>query len=290
MVKPVPEFFAKKYPQNFIIEKPYIGTLVFLAFCLTFVILYKPLNLHGSRSLGYELTMAVYLCTLSLPIFFSIKILKTTRYFSNPHEWSILKELTAIAIILFGMGIALYFFGFLFELPSDRWNLPTFFDSCKHAFLVGIIPFMFFTLTNYRYLFAKEIVQDYKPVANPTATQETEELLKIESSLKKEEVSFYPSQLVYAESDGNYVVFHLDVDGRSHQKMVRNSMNNIEQQLTEIPFFMRTHRAFIVNLRKIRSKKGNTLGYRLKFSATDAEIPVSRQNTHDFDQIIKRYH
>jgi len=290
MVKPIPEFFTKKYPQNFIIEKPHIGTLVFLIFCLTFVILYKPLNLHGSRSLGYELTMAVYLCTLSLPIFFTIKLLKTTRYFSNPHEWSILKELTAIVIILFGMGIALYFFGFLFELPSDRWNLATFFDSCKHAFLVGIIPFMFFTLTNYRYLFAKDIVQDYKPVVNPTATQETEELLKIESSLKKEEVSFYPSQLVYAESDGNYVVFHLDVDGHSHQKMVRNSMNNIEQQLTEIPFFMRTHRAFIVNLRKIRSKKGNTLGYRLKFSATDTEIPVSRQNTHDFDHLIKRYH
>lgn len=290
MLKPVSEFFTKKYPQNFIIEKPFIGTLVFLAFCLTFVILYKPLNLHGSRSLSYELTMAVYLCTLSMPILFTIKILKATRYFSNPHEWSILKEFAAIAIILAAMGIALYFFGFLFELPSDRWNLTTFFDSCKQAFLVGIIPFMFFTLTNYRYLLAKDIVQDYKTVVNPTAKEETEDLLKIESSLKKEEVSFFPSQLVYAESDGNYVVFHLDVDGRSQQKMVRNSMNNIEQQLTEIPFLMRTHRAFIANMKKIRSKKGNTLGYRLKFSATDAEIPVSRLNTHDFDQVIKRYH
>lgn len=290
MVKPVYDFFTKKYPQNFIIEKPYIGTLVFLAFCLTFVILYKPLNLHGSRSFSYELTMAVYLCVLSLPIFFTIKILKASSYFSNPHEWTILKELTAIAIILFGMGIALYFFGFLFELPSDRWNLTTFFDSCKHAFLVGIIPFMFFTLTNYRYLFAKDIVQDYKPAVSQSNKEESEELIKIESSLKKEEVSFYPSQLVYAESDGNYVVFHLEVDGHSQQKMVRNSMNSIEQQLTEIPFLKRTHRAFIVNLKKIRSKKGNTLGYRLKFSATDAEIPVSRQNTHEFDQIIKRFH
>lgn len=290
MVRSVNNFITKKYPQNFIIEKPYIGTLVFLAFCLAFVILYKPLNLHESRSFSYELTMAIYLCTLSLPVFIIIRVLKKTRHFSNPYEWTILKELSAIAVILFGMGIALYFIGFLLELPSDRWNLTTFFDSCEHAFLVGIIPFMLFTLTNYRYLLVKDIVQDFKPGVGQSTTEDTEELILIESSLKKEEVSFYPSQLVYAESDGNYVVFHLDVDGRLHKQMVRNSMNHIELQLTAIPFLMRTHRAFIVNLKMIRSKKGNSLGYRLKFPGTDTEIPVSRQNTRDFDQIVKRYH
>jgi DNA-binding LytR/AlgR family response regulator len=116
-----------------------------------------------------------------------------------------------------------------------------------------------------------------------------EELIHIESQLKKEDVSFYPGQLIYAESDGNYVVFYLDIDDRLQKKSVRNSITNIEGQLSSIPYLMRIHRAFIVNLRKVTVKKGNSLGYRLKLSGTDAEIPVSRQNTIAFDKNIRVY-
>lgn len=143
----------KNYPRNFIIEKPYAGTLIFLAFCFGFIVLYKPLNTHEARFFSFGITMAIYLGVLAVPIFFIIKILKKLRYFSNPDEWTILKEILAIGFVLFGMGISIYFIGFLMEVPGGRWNLPTFLDSCINAFLVGIIPFMFFTATNYRHLF-----------------------------------------------------------------------------------------------------------------------------------------
>jgi DNA-binding LytR/AlgR family response regulator len=52
---------------------------------------------------------------------------------------------------------------------------------------------------------------------------------------------------------------------------------------------MRVHRAFLVNLRKIESKKGNTLGYRLKLGGSDIEIPVSRNNTKNFDYKMKQF-
>ena len=289
MAMRISKWLKKYYPQNYILKSPYIGALIIMAFCFGFVTIYKPLNVHEARFFSFEFTMIIYCCALSLPVIGLVKILRRISYFSNESEWTILKEVISIALILLGMGITIYLTGFLVEIPAQRWNLLTFLNSCINAFLIGIIPFVFFTLINYRYLFVTDIVQDFKPDSNPSIPKQPEELVRIGSRLKKEEVSFYPSQFVYAESDGNYVIFHLDVDGQPHKKIVRNSINNIAQQLLAIPFLMRTHRAFIVNLKKIRSKKGNTLGYHLKLSGTDIEIPVSRQNTRDFDQIIKRY-
>jgi hypothetical protein len=260
-----------------------------MVFSFAFVTVYKPLKIQGARSFSLEFTMAVYSFSMSIPVIGIVKILKRIRYFSNVHEWTFLKEVISIALIMLGMGITLYLTGFIMEIPAHRWNLSTFFSSFMYAFLIGIIPFTFFSLLNFRYLFVTDTVQDFKPGSNPSVTKQPEECVRIESQLKKEELSIYPSQLVYAESDGNYVFFYLIVNDQFRKRIIRNSISNIEHQLSEFPFIMRTHRAFIVNIKQVISKKGSTLGYRLKLNGTNAEIPVSRQNTRKFDQIIKRY-
>jgi membrane-bound metal-dependent hydrolase YbcI (DUF457 family) len=235
------------------------------------------------------MTMAIYFVATSVPVFFIIMILKKIRFFANPNEWTFLREIISVFIILLGMGTVLYFMGFLIELPANRWNFETFLDSCKHAFLVGIIPFGFFTITNYRYLFVTDIARDFTPDMISSPAEKQEELLRIGSQLKKEELSFFPSQFLYAESEGNYVVFHWNENHQIQTKLIRNSISNIEQQLSVIPFFMRTHRAFIVNVKHVGSQKGNTLGYRIKLEGIDDILPVSRQNTREFDQLLKRY-
>jgi DNA-binding LytR/AlgR family response regulator len=99
-----------------------------------------------------------------------------------------------------------------------------------------------------------------------------------------------PGEFIYAESEGNYVVFHLIREERSSEVTIRNSISDIEHQLTVIPFFMRTHRAFIVNAAKVISKKGNSLGYQLKLEGSNNKIPVSRHNTGKFDELIRQFH
>jgi DNA-binding LytR/AlgR family response regulator len=120
-------------------------------------------------------------------------------------------------------------------------------------------------------------------------TPENEELLRISSQLKKESLSFYPSQFIYAESESNYVNFYLQADEKVQKKVIRNSITDVEQQLSHIPYLVRTHRAFIVNLKKIKSKKGNSLGYRVRLQGTDSEIPVSRNNSRTFSQLFKQF-
>lgn len=284
------QWLNKKYPQNYIIKNPFFGTIIFFVFCIGFAILYKPLELHESRFFSYNMTVTVYFIIVAFPLFGLVNILKRISYFSNSDDWTILREILSISILLSGIGITVYFSGFLLEPPSERWNIMTFLDSLLSAFLIGVVPFAFFTIINYRYLLVADIIKNFNPETYQTSSGQSEELIRIESQLKKEELAFYPGQFIYAESDGNYIVFYLNVENQIKKRMIRNSISNIEQQLSVIPFLFRTHRAYIVNVKTVSSQKGNTLGYRLKLIGTDTEIPVSRQKTRDFDQIMKRYH
>ncbi|MCB2208969.1 MAG: LytTR family transcriptional regulator [Bacteroidetes bacterium] len=287
IAKQIKDQFEKRYPRNFLIRKPVIGTMVFLIFIFGFVVIYQPLEVHGARSFSFDFTMLLYSIIISVSVFVLLLILKRIHFFSKNEEWNFFKELLFDLIILTGIGISAYFAGFVIEEPVPRWNLPTFFDSFRSALLLGFIPVLFFTILNIRYLFTPETSHDFILRDKPSEGKDAEELIHIISKAKKEELDFYPNQFIYAESQGNYVVFHLFIDGKPHEVMIRNSIKDIEQQLKVIPYFMRIHRAFIVNLNKVTSKTGNTLGYRLKLAGSNNIIPVSRQNTRSFDHLMK---
>ena len=281
------KLISEKFPQNFIIKRPLYGALLIAGFTLVFALLYKPLGSHASRFLGYEATMAVYAFISGVSLFGWINVLVRINYFSKNTKWTFAKELLAIIILLFALGVVIYFAAFILEEPASRWNFPTFFDSVKNAFLIGILPFLFFTALNYLYWISPE--EKYGTLTDSGSVSTGEELIQISSQLKKESLSFYPGQLIYAESDSNYVNFYLISSDKVQKKVIRNSITDVEQQLSHIPYLVRTHRAFIVNLKKIKSKKGNSLGYRLRLQGTDAEIPVSRNNTRHFSQLFRQF-
>ena len=281
----VSEWLLGKFPQNYIIRKPFVGTIIVWLFVFSFALIYKPLGSHPARYLSYEATMAIYSLISAASLFVWIRLLKAIPWYGKANDWNFLKEITAILLLLFGVGVVVYLLAFAIEEPADRWNIPTFLDSLVNAFLVGVIPFLFFMGINLRFLF-----MDEKEIQLPGKDEnESEQLIHINSQLKKEELKFYPNQFIYAESESNYVNFYLIKEGRLHKQMIRNSISNIEEQLTGIPFLVRTHRAFIVNLKKVRTKKGNTLGYRLRLDGADKEIPVSRNNTHHFNDLLSKF-
>ena len=290
MATKIIKWLNKKYPQNILIKNPLIGSIIFLLSCICFILIYKPFQLHPSRYFNYEMTVAIYFTIVAFTLFGFVRLLKCIRFFSDPEDWTVMKELLSIIISLLCMGLTIYFSGFIIENPGNRWNLPTFFNSLLIASLIGIIPLLFFTIINYRSLLVTDIMKNFNTEIDSITSEKSEALVRIGSQLKKEELEFYPGQFIYAESDGNYIVFHLNVDSQIKKRVIRNSISSIEQQLSAIPFLFRTHRAFIVNVKKVKSQKGNSLGYRIKLTGTDTEIPVSRQKAHDFNEIMKQYH
>lgn len=276
------------YPQNYIIRHPLAGTIIVSLFTFTFAILYKPLGFHSSKALSYPLTMALYSFLAGASIIISVKLIKSFRSFSDSREWTLLKEIISVFIILSGIGISVYFLGFFFESSVNRWTISTFLDSYKYSFIIGILPFTFFMALNYRYLLTNGV--NYEAIARQGMEPRiTEEPVQISSQLKKEDLSFYADEFLYAESDGNYVVFYLFKNNQLKKEVIRNSINSIEQQLSAVPYLMRTHRAFIVNLKKIRSRQGNSLGYLIKLTDTEFKIPVSRNRIELFNKLFSQY-
>jgi len=287
------KWFSYNYPQTYILRNPLAATLIISLFVFAFTSLYKPFNVHATKVLSFEVTMAFYSFLSGVFMYLVVRLLKAFMFFSNKKEWTFLKEIMSVLIILFALGLAIYFLGFLIETESsvNRWRITTFLNSIGSAFLIGIIPASFFTAINYRYLFSPVPGRaEGKYISAAIDTQQPEYLIQISSQLKKEELSFYPGEFLYAESDGNYVVFYLKKNSVVKKEIIRNSINNIEQQLSQVPYFFRTHRAFIVNLRKVRTKQGNTLGYLLKLADTEVKIPVSRNNTGKFNNLFARFH
>lgn len=281
----------KPFPQSLLIRKPFFGALAFFFILSAFVILYRPLNVHQTASLNIYVTAIIYCAIISLSELGATLFISRTNCFSKRDNWNIGSELFSIVTILTLIGISSYFAGFIMESQGARWNFTTFFDSFYRSVLIGIIPVTLPTLMNIRYAFAPQNFRSYDidRLEKSTGAKDmgvSEKLININSKAKKDHLSFYPFEFIYAESKGNYVIFHLVKEDGYSEVSIRNSITDIENQLNEFPNFMRIHRAFIVNLNKIISREGNSLGYRLTLKGCDYIIPVSRQNVSKFEELM----
>ena len=153
-----------KYPQNYIIREPVFGALILFVFSFGFALLYQPLNTQKSHWFNLESTMALYSFASSFSAWLVIVLLKRINFFSNKNDWSILKELIAVYLVLQTMGITVFLSGFIIEIPTEvtRLNLLTFVDSCKYSFLIGILPFAFFTAMNFKHRFKNGELIEYE--------------------------------------------------------------------------------------------------------------------------------
>lgn len=280
----VNELLVRPFPQNLLIQKPAWGSLLFLAVLFVFIVAYRPLQVHETALLSFQLTVLAYCFLIAMAELLVASAIARTNGFSPKGNWTVSSELLAVVLLLLGIGISTYFAGFVMEPASSRWNWPTFFDSFSRAILIGLVPVLLPSLFNIRYAFAHETFQSYE--LRDQAKDSQEALIQIESKAKKEHLEFFPHEFLFAESQGNYVVFHLVKPDGPVAISIRNSISDIEAQLTAIPHFMRTHRAFVVNLKQITSRKGNALGYRLSLANCTDIVPVSRQNARQFEQAM----
>lgn len=281
-------FFNRKYPQNYIIRNPIPGALILFLFSSVFTLLYHPLNVHRSFYFGFEATVLLYTIPCSLIAALSIIQLKRIPYFRNSGKWNVFKEILFIYLVLQLVGVTIFLLGFLIEGPAEtnRWNLATFINSSKAAFLIYLLPFAFFSLINAKFIFL-----DFRSIVNTFQEEGKQELMvHIHSSLKKESLDFKANELIYIMADGNYVMFLLSRENGLKKVFIRNSISSIERQLEKIPMFYRCHRGFIINLFKVKEKHGNASGYMLKMHQTEENVPVSRNRIDEFDHLLNKYH
>lgn len=104
-----------------------------------------------------------------------------------------------------------------------------------------------------------------------------------------ESVALDVSDLLYVEAVGNYVkVCHLR-DGSLNVDMLRATSHQIEDELKPYPMIVRCHRAFLVNLAKVRKVVSKAGKMQLIIEHSQEPVPVSRSNiTHIKAAVLKK--
>jgi DNA-binding LytR/AlgR family response regulator len=279
--------FNKTFPKNYLLASAGRGALILFVFCFLFAWIYQPLSIHPSALFNFEGTLLAYSFVISLTAYLTITLLSRVTIFRHHADWNVKKELISIAVVLFAIGNAVFFAAFVLEAEADRWNLATYVDSLFSAFLICSIPFVLFTLINIKTLFENTIELSGEKLKSKD--EHRPDMVKLETSLKKDELSFSISKLLFAESDGNYVFLYLITPKGVKREMARVSMNQVSEQLASYPFIFRSHRSYLVNLNHVTSATGNTLGYSLKLNHSEKEIPVSRAQAKAFREVYAQF-
>jgi len=100
-------------------------------------------------------------------------------------------------------------------------------------------------------------------------------LVHFSSDNGKDQVSVALDDLLYLESQDNYVAVTWVEGGARRASLIRSSLKRLEEILDE-PLLLRCHRSFIVNLARVRGCRGNRHGLQLTLEGADRTVPVSR--------------
>jgi DNA-binding LytR/AlgR family response regulator len=104
-----------------------------------------------------------------------------------------------------------------------------------------------------------------------------EKEIEIFSSSKTNSLIVAPNNIISIQSADNYIeIYYLNRD-IPEKKLIRNTLKDIELQLTKFKNIIRCHRTCLVNVHFIDKISRNSTGYYLKISEINKEFSVSRQ-------------
>ena len=103
----------------------------------------------------------------------------------------------------------------------------------------------------------------------------------------RESLELDSKDLLYVESNGNYIRVNYQKAGKNVQCLLRATMKQAEEVTAVCPLVLKCHRAFLVNIRKVVKVNGNSQGYRLLLEGCPEEIPVSRGYSKQVKELIE---
>ncbi|MDX1445125.1 LytTR family DNA-binding domain-containing protein [Lishizhenia sp.] len=242
-----------------------------------FLMLFQPFGLQfvevpykSVKLLGYGcVTLAILVLNLLLlPLMFP-------HYFEEKN-WTVGKQIVWLNIDVLMIAVGNYFYSVeMHFFPWIGWEGMLIFIGFTVP--IGLFPAVIITFLQQNKLLRQHIkssVAINQQLHSPKKIEVEEvELLEVESG--SQNYVFNPSEIVYIETEGNYLnIYHFkdEVLKSTQVRMTLKKMN----ELIEQTYLFKSHRAFIVNLNCVEQVDGNAQGYTLTLKNTTARVPVSR--------------
>ncbi len=265
---------------------------------------------------------------LSVLVFLLLVLFQPFEYRSNSLHRIISDALLSAFLVFFAMGLTRLSFSFLFEnkllnVFSLILNevVKAFFDIILFlifSFLINII-FASFDTINYsvwlllslKYILIFELIfiplsiflnyyfyhysfvnRDGKPrIQHGIADQYTniqEQKLILGAIDKEKQLEILPDCLVMVKSCDNYVKVFYKEHGTVVSGLLRNTICNIIDIVSEYPYIIQCHRSYLINVNEVSKVKGNTRGYQLVIKGVLDTVPVSRSKIARFREALNK--
>ena len=207
---------------------------------------------------------------------FRIVIPYIVHGFSRFEKWNISSEIMIYALIWFFNSLAFIFY--IRYVGPLRMSMYLIFKIA----LVSIIPIIVLSTTDTRQSLnqlLQGLIEKNKKLSILLSDSEKKvRAVEVFTSENKSEIfKLQIDDLVLIKSADNYIEILYKDNERIQQKLIRNTLKNIEMQLKEYSEIIRCHRTYIVNKKYVQDFTRGYTGYRLKLSGYSEEIPVSRQ-------------
>lgn len=273
----VSKYLSQPAPVN---EKPWLSVLLCVAIVIFILAIFEPFNFR-LNSLGQVWVLAGFaLLTMFVTSIAFVLLPKIFKQFYNPDKWTTGKSLlnNVIFLIIMGIGVVCYDYFIVMKQLPEYFPMGFLVDLFA-ALTIGLIPLSIITIITQNNALkrnlnsSKEINQILSERIKISPIKE--DLITLNKSTK-ESISIRPEDILYMESEGNYVNVHYRQDEKVTYKQIRSTIKQMEETLQNHPMFIRCHRAFIVNINYISNAEGNAQGYQLTLSNVPLEIPVSR--------------
>lgn len=261
------------------------NTIIQIAFTTIFAYIF--INIY--RPFGYEewykiqewqllIASAVVVITGMVVIIISRIILLQLQ---KSHEITYALYIWLIVAEIFLMGVFYTSFE-IFILHDARSPLELIFNAVQNTALILLIPYtlsiLFFAWSDIKKKLENLVKQfrDPNEVFIPFADEN--------GSLK---ITIKSIDVLFLESNDNYVNIHYLDNGKKRVYMIRNSIKQFEKELKDYPI-LRTHRKYAVNTKNIKMLKKERKGYILLLNHIEEEqIPVSRSYQEQVIQLFR---
>ena len=105
--------------------------------------------------------------------------------------------------------------------------------------------------------------------------------------LKGDKLELTEHKLLAVQALDNYVNVFWEEAGHLQTTMLRNTLTNIVEQLNAVSGIYRSHRGWLVNIRRVSGVEGNAQGLRLSVDLMQQQVPVSRGNITGYRRLAE---
>lgn len=264
----------------------WLTAILFSMFISFFLIVFQPFGTNEIEASHKTLILAGYGGVTLVGLifnFFGIKSLFPKLF--KVENWNALKEIIWVLWIFFTIGLGNFLYTSLFFSFHGNF-LIILLGFQLFTLAIGIIPVSVVVILSQNRMLKKNIASanrinsSLKDTTQPVPENSIE--IHLFSENGKEGLIVLPDNLLFIESIGNYIKVHFQSDGKHKTKLMRNSLKNMADQLRDHPSFYRCHRAYLINLSRIKNVSGNAQGFKIKLDNTVQQVPVSRSYISGF--------